>query len=236
MAAPYVTDVRGLAFLLLYCIKCLISVFYPNKGVRMASEAEFSHPDFEAFLRGDELGELSFDDVEFGVPLRPQMENDPFYNAQLHQKSVEYSRGYATTKEKTLDSTIIGSHAKDLLNERYKSWRKRTLVFRAYMNLEAVNYDPQPVPYNGQFDVVGQFEEFDFDQFDDQETIIIPLIEPQIRRPGFLYKLEYPTLPIPVMSLVKWGLVKTYTRTELDRMDAEERARNEREQQEGQET
>lgn len=148
--------------------------------------------------------------------LEPKDVDDPFYIAQLRTRELEtlqmlndvqvLNEGLPFEQELTM-SALVGLRTRDDLNHLIpQGIRNQRLAFSTF-TLTALEHSTRkslPLTDDEAIVVTGLFNGFSFDIYDKKETIVIPLINPWIRKPRFLRDVELDSVKIPVLSVGDW--------------------------------
>ncbi|MDB5176440.1 MAG: hypothetical protein JWN75_108 [Candidatus Saccharibacteria bacterium] len=153
------------------------------------------------------------------VPLRPKIIDDPFYMAQLRTHELEslsdidkvpvLAVGLPFEQDSTASSTVIGERTRDELNRRVpRTVRQTRLAVSTFMLTVLEDGTFKQFSHEDDEDnivVSGYFESFVFDQYNQKNTIVVPLIQPRIFKPSFLSGMTLAAVRIPVLSIDDWS-------------------------------
>lgn len=185
----------------------------------MASEADFPFealdfevdPYLEFKIEGDRLARRP--DSRTSVPL-DQDGRDPFYQAQMFQKSFESltevgQDGPIVAKAGIVVTDIrdvVTQHSLEALNndERWRGVFGQRLAVSAFM-ISIIERSSSPRFYDNTVLVAGKFQQFDHSSFRGRDTLIALFTDPRFIDPDAINASDIDHIAVPVLGIDKWN-------------------------------
>lgn len=185
----------------------------------MASEADFPFdeldfqidPYLEFKIEGDRLAARP--DVRTKVPL-DEDGRDPFYQAQMFQKSFESLVDLSTDIKGVFATDIAGNDLKNVVvqhsiealneDERWRGVFGQRLAVSAFM-FSIIEHHANPRFYEDTVLVAGKFQQFDHTSFRGKDTLIALFTDPRFIDPDSVNNADIDQVVVPVLGIDKWN-------------------------------